>query len=60
MGMWLQTRKEMVLCPADDTIIGASVSNPHTSELNCDLSYISVVLSSICCSVYPGRCNLMQ
>ena len=41
------------------TIIGASVSEPHTSESNWDFSYI-LLFSGIRRSVYSQRCNLMR
>ena len=42
-------------------IIGASVSEPHTSESNWDFSYIIYyIFSGVCRSVYSQRCNLTR
>ena len=42
-------------------IVGASVSEPHTSESNWDFSYnIYYIFSGVCRSVYSQSCNLTR
>ena len=44
-----------------DYLIGASVSEPHTSESNWDFSYIIYyIFSGVRRSVYSQRCNLTR
>ena len=55
-GGWQEAKKVA-------SLIGASVSEPHTSLFNCDFSWyiiIIYILSVVCRAVYPWRCNLMQ
>ena len=43
------------------SVIGASMSEPHASELNWDFSYIIIyIFSGVRRSVYSQHCNLMR
>ena len=57
MTTWMNVRPEIIMTDlCENFVIGLSMSEPYTNELNCNFHIISVTR----CFLYPWRCNLIQ